>query len=131
MKRDVTKTGIRTKQGMVDDAISYAKRYIANNYIDPSRQIGIDYLLGERQSIFEQSGVSITTNQFTSMHNTEETKLFQDEEIIETEETMEEDICEEIGQQQSNSKLGKGRKKVKDRSAILASLLSIALLLLL
>lgn len=54
MKRDVTKTGIRTKQGLMDDAVSYAKRYIANNYIDQSRQLGIDYLLGTRKSLFEQ-----------------------------------------------------------------------------
>lgn len=44
MKRDVTRTGKRTNQGVVDDAISYAKRYVSNNYQDHEHQNGIDLL---------------------------------------------------------------------------------------
>ena len=46
MKRDVTKTGVRTKQGAFDDAVSGAQRYFMNNYRDPVRQRGLDLLLG-------------------------------------------------------------------------------------
>jgi len=69
MKRDVTKTGIRTNQGLMDDAVSYAKRYIANNYIDQSRQIGIDYLLGKRKSLFEKQ--SLTKQDIANMEKVE------------------------------------------------------------
>lgn len=46
MKRDVTKTGKRTSRGMMDDAVSFAKRYITNTYQDHINQRGIDLLIG-------------------------------------------------------------------------------------
>jgi hypothetical protein len=46
MKRDVTRTGKRTRRGMVDDAVSFAQRYVANNYRDGTNQRAIDFLLG-------------------------------------------------------------------------------------
>jgi hypothetical protein len=46
MKRDVTRSGVRTQRGAVDDAISGARRYFANNLRDLRRQLGIDVLLG-------------------------------------------------------------------------------------
>ncbi len=56
MKRDVIRTGKRTNQGVVDDAISYAKRYVANNYQDNENQIGIDLLTKDQMSfeLFEK-----------------------------------------------------------------------------
>ncbi len=49
MKRDVTKTGVRTGRGLVDDAFSFAQRYVSNNLIDPSYQRRIDFMLGDQQ----------------------------------------------------------------------------------
>lgn len=46
MKRDVTRTGKRTRRGMVDDAVAFAQRYVANNYRDSTFQKAIDFLLG-------------------------------------------------------------------------------------
>jgi hypothetical protein len=46
MKRDVTRSGVRTQRGAMDDAISGARRYFANNLRDLRRQLGIDVLLG-------------------------------------------------------------------------------------
>jgi uncharacterized protein (UPF0305 family) len=46
MKRDVTRTGQRTGRGMVDDAVSFAQRYVANNYQDKSFQKAINILIG-------------------------------------------------------------------------------------
>lgn len=50
MKRDVTKTGRRTHKGALEDAISYAQRYISNNYRDLHKQRGIDLLIGSDDS---------------------------------------------------------------------------------
>lgn len=46
MKRDVTRNGVRTQRGAVDDAMAAARRYFANNLRDLRRQLGIDVLLG-------------------------------------------------------------------------------------
>ena len=46
LKRDVTRLGRRTNQGAIDDGVNSAMRYFINNYQDPSRQRGIDRLLG-------------------------------------------------------------------------------------
>eukprot|EP01039_Chlorochromonas_danica_P006469 gene6469-7134_t len=46
MKRDVTITGTRTRHGVMEDAISYVRRYYSNNYRDPQRQIALNTMLG-------------------------------------------------------------------------------------
>lgn len=46
MKRDVTRTGKRTRRGMMDDAVSFAQRYLANNYRDSAYQRALDFFLG-------------------------------------------------------------------------------------
>lgn len=50
MKRDVTRTGVRTQQGAIDDAVSGMKRYYVNNYKDWRRQLGVDLMLGNTDS---------------------------------------------------------------------------------
>jgi hypothetical protein len=50
MKRDVTQTGLRTRKGMLNDAVSFMKRYISNNYQDYQYQNGINFLLGNKLS---------------------------------------------------------------------------------
>lgn len=47
LKRDVTRVGKRTRQGMLDDGVNSAKRYFINNLKDPRYQKGIDILLGK------------------------------------------------------------------------------------
>lgn len=46
MKRDVTRTGKRTRRGMMDDAVSFAQRYLANNYRDSAYQRALNFFLG-------------------------------------------------------------------------------------
>lgn len=45
MKRDVTRMGVRTRRGMLDDALSFLKRYVANNYWDVAYQRALDLLI--------------------------------------------------------------------------------------
>ncbi|KAK4521380.1 uncharacterized protein ATC70_011995 [Mucor velutinosus] len=47
LKTDFTRTGRRTRLGMVNDFNNSAIRYIKNNYLDGSRQDGIDLILGK------------------------------------------------------------------------------------
>lgn len=47
MKRDVTMWGRRTKRGAVDDGLTFAKRYVINNYRDERKLRGLQLLLGE------------------------------------------------------------------------------------
>lgn len=49
LKTDFTRTGKRTRLGMVNDFTNSAIRYIKNNYLDGSRQDGIDLILGKYQ----------------------------------------------------------------------------------
>jgi hypothetical protein len=46
MKRDVTRNGVRTQRGAVDDAVAAARRYFTNNLRDVRKQLGVDTLLG-------------------------------------------------------------------------------------
>lgn len=46
MKRDVTRTGKRTRRGMMDDAVSFAQRYLVNNYRDSAYQRALNFFLG-------------------------------------------------------------------------------------
>jgi hypothetical protein len=46
LKTDFTRTGKRTRTGLVNDFNNSAIRYIKNNYLDGSRQDGIDLILG-------------------------------------------------------------------------------------
>lgn len=46
MKRDVTMNGIRTKKGVVQDAVSYLQRYYINNYRDKANQQDLNTILG-------------------------------------------------------------------------------------
>ena len=47
LKTDFTRTGTRTRMGLVNDFNNSAIRYIKNNYMDGSRQDGIDLILGK------------------------------------------------------------------------------------
>ncbi|KAL9559695.1 hypothetical protein MBANPS3_000318 [Mucor bainieri] len=47
LKTDFTRTGRRTRLGMINDFNNSAIRYIKNNYLDGSRQDGIDLILGK------------------------------------------------------------------------------------
>eukprot|EP00048_Salpingoeca_helianthica_P017296 m.236546 g.236546 ORF g.236546 m.236546 type:complete len:599 (-) comp20649_c0_seq1:102-1898(-) len=46
LKTDFTRTGKRTKQGMLQDGVNSAMRYYKNNFADGLRQDSIDLLLG-------------------------------------------------------------------------------------
>jgi hypothetical protein len=46
LKRDVTRTGKRTLQGMVDDGVNAITRYYLNNFRDGFRQDSMDLVLG-------------------------------------------------------------------------------------
>ncbi|KAI8639751.1 SacI homology domain-containing protein [Parasitella parasitica] len=66
LKTDFTRTGRRTRIGMINDFNNSAIRYIKNNYLDGSRQDGIDLILGKyrvplshAQSPFRESTTSI------------------------------------------------------------------------
>lgn len=65
LKTDFTRTGTRTRRGLVNDFNNSAIRYIKNNYLDGSRQDGIDLILGNYavtscdQSPFSSSPSSI------------------------------------------------------------------------
>ena len=48
MKRDVTRTGVRTKRGLVEDFASYLSRFYTNNVRDHRRQGAIDLLIGTK-----------------------------------------------------------------------------------
>lgn len=47
LKTDFTRTGRRTRLGMLNDFNNSAIRYVKNNYLDGSRQDGIDLFLGK------------------------------------------------------------------------------------
>ena len=49
LKRDVTRTGMRTSQGAFDDGYNSAMRYYINNYRDARTQRGLDLTLGVLQ----------------------------------------------------------------------------------
>jgi hypothetical protein len=55
MKRDITRTGVRTNKGALDDAVSGAQRFFVNNYRDAKRQLGIDMMLGLTE--FEEKSI--------------------------------------------------------------------------
>jgi hypothetical protein len=55
MKRDITRTGVRTNKGALDDAVSGAQRFFVNNYRDAKKQLGIDMMLGLTE--FEEKSV--------------------------------------------------------------------------
>ena len=46
LKRDVTRKGKRTRQGVFDDGVNSAKRYFINNFKDPRYQRALDIILG-------------------------------------------------------------------------------------
>ena len=46
LKRDVTRKGKRTRQGLFDDGVNSAKRYFINNFKDPRYQRALDIILG-------------------------------------------------------------------------------------
>ncbi|GHJ88314.1 hypothetical protein NliqN6_4716 [Naganishia liquefaciens] len=46
LKTDFTRTGTRTKQGMLQDGINSVSRYVKNNFFDGSRQDSYDLLTG-------------------------------------------------------------------------------------
>ena len=46
LKTDYTRTGKRSKPGMVQDGIRAARRYVYQNFLDGRRQDGIDIMLG-------------------------------------------------------------------------------------
>lgn len=49
LKTDFTRTGKRTKQGVLKDGMNSAIRYIKNNFFDGERQDAIDMFLGKYQ----------------------------------------------------------------------------------
>ncbi|KAG1452428.1 hypothetical protein G6F46_009737 [Rhizopus delemar] len=51
LKTDFTRTGKRTYIGAVNDLVNSILRYIKNNYLDGSRQDGIDLILGKYKVI--------------------------------------------------------------------------------
>jgi hypothetical protein len=46
LKGDFTRTGRRTKVGMVSDGLNSAKRYVINNFVDSENQRAVEALLG-------------------------------------------------------------------------------------
>ena len=46
LKGDFTRTGKRTKAGMVSDGLNSAKRYVINNFVDSENQRAVEALLG-------------------------------------------------------------------------------------
>ena len=59
LKGDVTRTGVRTVKGSVDDGINSMKRYVGNNFLDGERQMGVDYLRGAPPTGSVFSGINI------------------------------------------------------------------------
>jgi hypothetical protein len=47
LKGDYTRTGKRTKTGMVADGLNSAKRYVINNFVDRENQQAVEILLGK------------------------------------------------------------------------------------
>jgi len=48
LKGDYTRYGKRTTKGQIDDGLSSLTRYYKNNFQDAQRQLGIDFMIGER-----------------------------------------------------------------------------------
>ena len=46
LKSGFTRTGVRTKSGLVDDGVKSAKRYYLNNFQDGHKQDAIDLVTG-------------------------------------------------------------------------------------
>lgn len=97
MKRDVTRTGTRTKRGMVDDAFAFAKRFYVNNYRDPRHQSNIDKMINvdsirrvSKSNLFE-AYQRITTELRESNNLIEDLVVTEDEEI-ESIEIIEEEV---------------------------------------
>ena len=51
LKRDVTRMGKRTRQGVLDDGMISAKRYFINNFKDPRYQRALDLILGKKKIV--------------------------------------------------------------------------------
>jgi len=52
LKGDYTRTGVRTKQGILDDGINSLQRYYLNNFQDAERQEAIDLIVGNADFAF-------------------------------------------------------------------------------
>lgn len=59
MKTDVTRTGVRTKMGILQDARIGVTRYIRNNFLDGPRQDSFDLFLGAYQPGSTNIGTSL------------------------------------------------------------------------
>ncbi|KAF2361297.1 SAC domain [Trinorchestia longiramus] len=71
LKTDFTRTGKRTKKGLLKDGFNSAVRYIKNNFLDGDRQDGIDLLLGKhRVETTEAAGT------FCPLRDTRDPRLF-------------------------------------------------------
>lgn len=91
MKRDVTRTGVRTKRGVLDDAVSFAQRYIANNYHDSTYQSGLDMLIGDKNLEYNMTlNPWPDVEESAELHAAEESAVEVDD--IEYEELIEEAI---------------------------------------
>lgn len=68
LKTDFTRTGKRTRQGLIQDGINSAVRYVKNNFYDGYRQDAFDLFLGNyvvipaRRSPFKRSRALSVTN---------------------------------------------------------------------
>ncbi|CAN0466117.1 unnamed protein product, partial [Ectocarpus sp. 12 AP-2014] len=56
LKGDFTRTGQRTKMGLLQDGTNSAIRYVVNNFQDHRRQEAVDLLLGFHRPVVDQDG---------------------------------------------------------------------------
>lgn len=60
LKGDFTRTGKRTKRGVLADGLNSAKRYVINNFIDEINQAAVEAMLGTRD-IDREAGGGVAT----------------------------------------------------------------------
>eukprot|EP01031_Cornospumella_fuschlensis_P032516 gene32516-39312_t len=87
MKRDVTMNGVRTKRGVIQDAMSYLQRYYINNYRDQANQQDLNTILGEDAVEEEKLVVDDLFDDVSSETLSEESDVANDEvDIVDAEE---------------------------------------------
>jgi phosphatidylinositol 4-phosphatase len=69
LKSDFTRTGKRTRQGMLDDGIKSVLRYIRNNYFDGPRQVGAVHSSIRRMLKLFQDAFDLVTGQWIPRNN--------------------------------------------------------------
>ncbi|RYH17311.1 hypothetical protein EON65_28795 [archaeon] len=96
MKRDVTMNGVRTKSGVLQDAMSYLQRYYINNYRDKANQQDLNIILGVEGEVEDELVEDLATVPTAETKVSEESNTGEEDTDEEDKEDEEEDAYDDI-----------------------------------